>query len=276
MLLAAGATCAAAADPAVAAACDATEFATTLAPVADAAMMPARAIALSQSWIRWPGAPAQGRYVLVSSARGALVARVGEAVGGADDVLPLEASVDAPPAALAQRFKYVGAGALLHAGEPARVTRALRGQAFVVREDEQGRVLEATALQLAGALDDAYAAAATLADLGATRTPQGLRLAVWAPTAQAVRACVYPDAEGRASALVEMARDDASGAWHGAVAASRPGRYYSYLVDVFVPGTGLVRNRVTDPYSVSLTADSRRSWLGTLASPIEKSRRCSS
>ena len=266
VLLVAGAASAAAVDPAVAAACDAPGFATTLLPAADTAVVPARAVWLSQSLIRWPGAPAQGRYVLVSSARGALVAQAGQPVTGADDTLELASATEPVPAPLAERFKYVADGALLRAGDRdrARVTRALRGQALVVREDGQGRVLAASALQMAGALDDLYAPAGTLDDLGATRAQDALRLALWAPTAQAVRACVYPSAEGVASAVVDLERDDATGAWRGLVAGAPGGRYYGYLVDVFVPGTGLVRNRVTDPYAVSLNADSRRTWLGTL------------
>ena len=264
VLLVAGAASAVAAEPAVAAACDAPEFATTLAPVASADVAPARAVWLSRSLIRWPAAPTVGRYALVSSARGGLVAKVGEPVSGADDTQALSMAADDVPAALARRFKYVGAGALLRASDPARATRALRGQALVVREDEQGRVLDASALQIAGALDDAYAEAAKLADLGVTLTPKATRFAVWAPTAQSVHACVYPSAEGAATAVVDMARDEATGAWRGRSPARLAGGYYAYLVDVFVPGTGLVRNRVTDPASISLNADSRRSYIGAL------------
>ena len=263
-LLVAGAASAAAAEPAAAAACAAPEFATTLAPAASDGGVPARAVWLSRSLIRWPAAPAPGRYVLVSSARAALVAKLGEPVSGADDTQALAVVADEVPAGLAQRFKYVAAGALLRASDPARVARALRGQALVVREDEQGRVLDASALQIAGALDDAFAEAAGLDDLGVTLTPRATRFAVWAPTAQSVRACVYPSAEGAATAVVDMARDDATGAWRGQSPARLAGGYYAYLVDVFVPGTGLVRNRVTDPYSISLNADSRRSYIGTL------------
>jgi len=264
VLLAAGAASAVAADAAAAAACDAPQFATTLQPAASTAIVPARAVWLSQSLIRWPGAPAQGRYVLVSSDQGALVAEVGQPVTGADDTIELATTSDPLPAALAQRFRYLADGALLRAGDRARVTRALRGQALVVRKDEQGRVLEASALQLAGALDDLYAAAGDLDDLGVTRAEDALRLAVWAPTARAVQACVYPGADGRASALVPLQRDDATGAWRGRLPGRQGGGYFTYLVDVFVPGVGVVRNRDTDPYSVSLDADSRRSWLGTL------------
>ena len=246
------------------AACDAPDFAATLAPVASDAAVPARAVWLSGSLIQWPGAPAHGRFVLVSSVDGALAAKLGEPVTGADDALPLTVGARATPQPLARRFKHVEAGAVLQASDPARVTRALRGQALVVREDEQGRVLEASGLQIAGALDDLYAAADRLSDLGVTVTPRSTQFAVWAPTARSVRACVYPDAEAAASAVVEMKRDDATGAWRGQVADGLAGGYYAYLVDVFVPGVGVVRNRVTDPYAISLNADSRRSYIGAL------------
>jgi pullulanase len=39
------------------------------------------------------------------------------------------------------------------------------------------------------------------------------------------------------------------------------GKYYKYAVDVPVDGAGIVRNLVTDPYSVSLTTDSKRSYI---------------
>jgi hypothetical protein len=46
-------------------------------------------------------------------------------------------------------------------------------------------------------------------------------------------------------------------------------RYYRYLVEVFVRGVGLVRNLVTDPYSVSLTADSKRSYIADLNAALK-------
>ena len=247
------------------AACDAPDFAATLAPATSDAPLAARAVWLSRSLIEWPGAPADGRFVLVWSAEGRLDTKIGQPVTGADDTLPLTVATQAIPQLLARRFKHVEAGAALQAADAARVARALRGQARVVREDEQGRVLEATALQIAGALDDLYAAAATLSDLGVTVAPGATRFAVWAPTARSMRACVYPGAEATATSVVEMNRDDATGTWRGRIAGRLAGRYYTYLVDVFVPGVGLVRNRVTDPYSISLNADSRRSYIGTLA-----------
>jgi pullulanase len=251
-------------DAALRAACDAPAFATTLAPAASDAAAPARAVWLSRSRIQWPGVAAAGRFVLAASASAALVAKVGEPLAGADDTLALSAATEPLSPALAQRFKYVGAGVVLQAADPARVMRALRAQALVVREDDQGRVLEASGLQVAGALDDLYAAAAGLADLGVTLAPAATRFAVWAPTAQAVHVCIHASAEGASTALLALRRDDATGAWRGALPVRLAGGYYSYLVDAVVPGVGSVRNRVTDPYSISLNADSRRSYIGAL------------
>ncbi len=267
LLIAAGAASAHAGPGALREACDAPQFAATLVPVTAAAPVPARVIALSQALFQWPAVPSQGHFVLASSAKGALVARAGEPLSGADETLALSVSADPVPPALARRFRFVGAGAVLQADDPARVTRALRGQALVVREDDHGRVLDVAALQAAGALDDAYASAATLDDLGVTPVATGARFAVWAPTAQSVAVCVFRSAEGASAEAVPLVRDDATGAWRGQAHAARRGGYYLYLVDVFVPGTGLVRNRVTDPYAISLNADSRRDFIGALADP---------
>ena len=267
IVLAVVATSVQARAPALREACDAPAFATTLVPAASGVPLPARVIALSQTLLQWPATPSQGHFVLATSATGALVARAGEPLAGADDTLALSISTNPVPPALAERFRYVAAGAVLEANKTGRLARALRGQALVVREDDHGRVLDAAAVQAAGALDDAYAAAANLTDLGVAPARGGARFALWAPTAQAVAVCVHAAAEGPATAVAALVRDDATGAWRGQVPGARPGAYFTYLVDVFVPGTGLVRNRVTDPYAISLNADSRRSYVGALGAP---------
>src|SRR5690606_8539231 len=61
--------------------------------------------------------------------------------------------------------------------------------------------------------------------------------------------------------------DTATGMWSLQVPADLRGSYYTWLVDVHAPGTGLVRNRVTDPYSVSLGTNSRRSYIADLDDP---------
>src|SRR3546814_13913931 len=67
-----------------------------------------------------------------------------------------------------------------------------------------------------------------------------------------------------------MEHDARTGAWSLQLPRDLTGGYYTYLVDVFVPGTGIVRNRVTDPWSVSLPTDSARSWIGELGAAALK------
>jgi pullulanase-type alpha-1,6-glucosidase len=57
-----------------------------------------------------------------------------------------------------------------------------------------------------------------------------------------------------------MHRDDTTGVWSVAGPASWKGKPYRYVVKVWAPSVRkVVTNKVTDPYSVALTADSERS-----------------
>ncbi|WP_437044102.1 pullulanase-type alpha-1,6-glucosidase [Streptomyces sp. enrichment culture] len=132
-----------------------------------------------------------------------------------------------------------------------RVREALRGQVVAVRQAADGAVLAATGVQIAGVLDDLYDA--TGADLGPTFRDGRPTLALWAPTAQSVSL----ELDG---ALEPMRRDDTTGVWSVTGPKSWKGKPYRYVVKVWAPSTReIVTNRVTDPYSVALTADSKRS-----------------
>ena len=271
MLLSPAAMAAAPRD-ALRAACDASDAATVLHPAAEPAR-DARAYWLDRSLIQWPGAKTDGaaRFRLYHSASARLRAAVGRPVSGADGHLPLKQAKVEMTATLAERFKFIGEGPrlLLDAADAAALPTLLRGQLLLVREDEAGRVLDATALQTPGALDDLYAAAET-ATLGVHRHGQpaisedfATRFALWAPTARAVAVCLYADST---QALPARA-DDTTGLWTLDMPGVMHGQRYAFLVDVFVPGVGIVRNRVTDPYSVGLTADSKRSVVLDLDHP---------
>jgi pullulanase-type alpha-1,6-glucosidase len=55
-----------------------------------------------------------------------------------------------------------------------------------------------------------------------------------------------------------------NGVWSASVSGDQSGKYYKFVVQVFVRGKGLVHNLVTDPYSVSLSTDSKRSYVASL------------
>ena len=260
-------------------ACDAAAYATVLR--ADARPAEARAVWLDGHTLQWPGVDAAvpaGRFRLYHAAAGGIDATPGAPVAGADGALPLQPLATPLAPALQARFRHLAPGLRLQvpaaAADRARLRTLHRGQWLLVQEDEAGRVLRATLLQHPGALDDLFAAAEALPDLGVTVAPASARGAghtafrLWAPTAQQVWLCRHATDAGAALAEVPpLQRDEATGSWQLRLPGDLGGGYYTYLVDVWVPGTGLVRQRVTDPYSLSLGADSRRSWIGRLDAP---------
>jgi pullulanase/glycogen debranching enzyme len=228
----------------------------------------ARAVWLSRQLIKWPGADPTASFRLYYSPSGFVWTPPGAKVQNAASI-KLEVIADG---SVPQRFKYVGDGPLLSIGtaDLERVPELLRGQLVLVQENSDGTIRAATRLQTTGALDDIYAAAGSMNGLGATPSRTQTRFAVWAPTAQEAAVCIYSDGEGPASAIAPMEFDRRTGAWNASMPGDLSGRYYRYAVDVMVDQMGLVRNLVTDPYSVSLTTDSKRSYIADLSSATLK------
>ncbi|MGW7359768.1 pullulanase-type alpha-1,6-glucosidase [Streptomyces sp. NPDC054802] len=141
-----------------------------------------------------------------------------------------------------------------------RVREALRGQLVAAQYAANGAAVSATGVQIAGVLDDLYAAKATRADLGATFDRKGVpTLRLWAPTAQHVSL----ELDGK---RVAMRRDDASGVWSVRGRKNWKGDAYRYHVKVWAPSVQkVVTNKVTDPYSLALTTDSERSLVADLS-----------
>ncbi len=244
-----------------------------LAPVPEASRaMDARALWLDDTRLRWPQADAAARTRLLHSATGQVQAVAGQAASGWDTALNLQAFTLGLPAGVQQRAAWFGPGPqwAVAAADRHRLRNVHRGQLVLVQEDSQGRVLRATAVQHAAALDTLYAAAQTAPALGITVAPRTRAAAtvfrLWAPTAQNVAVCLHADggAATTAQQLQPMLRDAATGVWQAREGADLSGQTATYLVDVFVRGTGLVRQRVTDPYALSLNADSQRTWIGRL------------
>jgi pullulanase len=264
------------AGPAAAlASCDATASASVLHAAASAEAGAARGIWLSRRLLRWPGMPVEGRYRIYYSMAAGIVHGANTAVRGADGFAELTVEKASPGRDLAARFRYVGDGVTLALADAdvQRLPHLLRGQMILVREDAEGRTLDATRLQAAAALDDLYAAAAAgSSSLGASTVRGRWQFRLWAPTAQRVSLCVYAGPTKTATERIEMQREADTGVWQGRSTRSAEGRYYRYLVDVFVPGVGVVRNRVTDPYSVSLGAYSARSYVADLDAAALKPR----
>ncbi len=226
----------------------------------------ARAYWLNDNTLRWPGKPKDGRYRLLASTDAQLRIEKGAKVEGVEAAIKLQ--VASPHESdFEQRIAWIGDGADLQLPADARAELGalLKQQVLLVHEDIRGRVLDATYLQTPLVLDVLYANADRDDQrLGVEATDAQTRLRLWAPTARTVTACLYADGQRAATDMLPMQRDAASGIWSLSTLGDLRGGYYTYVVDVFVPGVGIVRNRVTDPYSISLTADSAHSYIANL------------
>jgi pullulanase-type alpha-1,6-glucosidase len=159
-----------------------------------------------------------------------------------------------------------------------RITQALRGQVVFTEHLPNGAALAATGVQTPGVLDDLYAGKAAKAQLGPVysgRKEDGwfgddhrrVTLSLWAPTATEVSVQLFDKATGGTPRTVPLKRDDATGVW--SLTGSHDdldGKYYLYQVKVWAPSVQqTVVNTVTDPYSVALSTDSKRSLVADLS-----------
>ncbi|WP_229415691.1 alpha-1,6-glucosidase domain-containing protein [Pseudoduganella armeniaca] len=238
----------------------------------------AKAHWLSATALAWPGAPAAGAsYKLFYAANGGLTASPDANTGlaGAEGSVTLR--VDALPDAIRQKFPHLAGatGLRMTDADAARLAQVISGQFAIAQFDGGGKLVQVTSLQQAGMLDAVYAPLASMAQLGLTFNRQGVpTFRVWAPTAKSVRLDLYASADATTSTPVAMKHDPASGLWsYTAPDASWTNRaYYTYTVQVLSrwANNTLVTNTVTDPYSISVSANSTRSFVANLDSPALK------
>jgi pullulanase len=136
----------------------------------------------------------------------------------------------------------------------------LKGQLAVSAVDADGAPIDATGVQIPGALDALFGYDGAL---GPLFDDDGIALRLWAPTAQSVELLLFEGpAESQPSAVLPMLEDAASGVWTITGPLDWDRRYYLYQVSVYAPSTGRIEhNRVTDPYSLSLAADGSHSQI---------------
>ncbi|MFG6485845.1 pullulanase-type alpha-1,6-glucosidase [Roseateles sp. BYS78W] len=235
----------------------------------------ARAVWLNKSLVKWPRVATSSPVRLYYSATGQISVALDTAVQGADGFITLDAFTGSVPAADALRFKYVGNGTVfsVRAADIARLPALHQQQLVLVQEDANGKVQNATTAQIAGALDDLYAAAGNVPDLGALASNGNTSFKLWAPTAQNVSLMLTQSlgSSGLTRTTTEpMARDAATGVWSLTKQGHLQGATYRYQVQVFVKGVGLVKNLVTDPYSLGLTLGSQQSVVMDLQAQATK------
>lgn len=219
----------------------------------------AHAVWIDRNTLAWKGAPTAASSALLYSRDGSLAVKDGFLTG---DHRVLRLNPTELTNSQKKKFPHLKEYPAFSVDDRDRdrVREALKGQLVAAQYTANGAVLTATGVQIAGVLDDLYAAKATKADLGPVFDRRGVpTLRLWAPTAQRVAL----EIGGR---TVAMRRDEASGVWTAEGRKNWKGKAYRFRVTVFAPAAGkVVTNKVTDPYSLALTADSGKSLVVDLA-----------
>lgn len=150
------------------------------------------------------------------------------------------------------------------ASDQSKVREILKSQMAVSAINAQGNLIDATAVQFSGVLDDLFFYDG---ELGVSFDQSVPNLRVWAPTARSVKLHLFADGQpGTSANVLPMVEDPATGVWSITGDASWNRQFYLYEADVFVRHTGQrEQNLVTDPYSVSAATDGKRSQIVNLS-----------
>ncbi len=228
----------------------------------------AQAYWIAQDTIAWdtprPEADSGATYALYYARDGGLKLTPEGITGG--EFIPLKFSLGGLAFTEVQKRPFINGFAPLKI-DPAdfeAIPEILKSQMAVAALDQDGRVIDATGLQIPGVLDDLYSYTGPLGvffDSDSANAAPTLR--VWAPTAQAVSLVLFganPNADSGSE--TPMTWDAQTGVWTAAGTPDWKGQYYLYRVKVYAPSTGQVEtNFVTDPYSLSLSMNSQRSQI---------------
>lgn len=222
-----------------------------------------RAYWVTRDTIAWAAAESSANiYRLHYAPEGGLNAT---AQGVTGSFIPLTLDPAGLPAEVLAKFPHLaGLPALKISTEDlGLVPDILKGQIAVSALDPDGMSVDATGLQIPGVLDDLYFYDG---NLGVTWEGKVPTIRVWAPTARRVSLQLYPDANpATVNIPVLMTVDPSTGVWSVTGDPSWKGKYYQFEVEVYVHSTGQIEvNWVTDPYSLSLSMNSKRSQIVNL------------
>ena len=179
--------------------------------------------------------------------------------------IPLTFSKSGPGGDVFERNPYLnGYSAFkINANDFAKIPDAVKGQVAAVARDADGQVVDVTGVQLWGVLDALYPYDGPL---GITWDGDVPTLRAWAPTVQPVALQLFDSADSSDPQKFPMQLDPQTGVWSITGKSDWKNKFYLYEVNVYVPSTGKIEtNLVTDPYSLSLSMNSKRSQIVDLS-----------
>jgi pullulanase len=236
-----------------------TTISTTGAPVGN--LTKQRAVWVDRDTVLWKISGGSGlKYALVYSPDASLELSPDGIANGTE--IPLKFVSEKPDVETLHKYPYLSDYAVFEVTETNKLAEVLKGQVAVIARSQAGKPVDATGIQIPGVLDDLYPYDGPL---GVTFDGDVPTLRVWAPTAQSVNLIMYDTAKATYPNKTPMQQDPKTGVWSVTGSADWKDKFYVYEVNVFAPSTGKIEtNEVTDPYSLSLSTNSKRSQIVNL------------
>ncbi|KAK9283626.1 hypothetical protein L1049_011876 [Liquidambar formosana] len=225
-----------------------------------------RAYWVSKSIIAWNVDLGDGSCYLYASKFAALSV-TDDGIQGQDVKIKLEEDNGGLPANVIEKFPHIRDYRVFKVPPVSEVKSLLKCQLAVATFSYDGKCINATGLQLPGVLDELFS---YNGPLGAVFSPEAVSLYLWAPTAQAVYACIYGEPSG-GDPLEVVQLKEVDGVWSTNGPKSWGGCYYVYEVSVYHPSTLQIEKcYANDPYARGLSSDARRTLLVNLDSDTLK------
>lgn len=219
-----------------------------------------RAYWVSKSIIAWNVDVGDGSCFLFASKTAAL-SIADDGVQGKDVQIKLEEDSSGLPTNVIRKFPHIQDYRAFKVPSTLDAKTLLKSQLAVAAFNSDGKCTNVTGLQLPGVLDELFS---YNGPLGALYSEESVSLYLWAPTAQAVRACIYSDPIG-GNPLETVQLEDVNGVWSTKGPKRWEGCYYVYEVSVYHPSTLQIEKcYANDPYARGLSSDGRRTFLANL------------
>lgn len=137
------------------------------------------------------------------------------------------------------------------------IKESLKGQIVAIAYNDERIPIEATNVQLHGVIDDNFVYDG---ELGPVYNEEGIELKLWAPTAQTVDLNIYDEDKSLIESITPIENNPENGVWRFSVNQNFDRSFYRFDMEVYHHENGKINQyEVTDPYSVSLSMDSRYS-----------------
>ncbi|XP_052200202.1 pullulanase 1, chloroplastic isoform X2 [Diospyros lotus] len=213
-----------------------------------------RAYWVSRFTIAWNMDVGDGLCYLYAS-KTASLSITNDGIQGYDVKIKLEADNSGLSENVMEKFPHIRDYRAFRLPSTLDVKSLLKCQLSVALCTSDGKWTTATGLQLPGVLDEMFS---YNGPLGAVFSKEVVSLYIWAPTAQAVRACIYKDSLG-GNPIEIVPLQEFNGVWSAIGPRSWEGLYYVYEVSVYHPSTLQIEKCIAnDPYARGLSADGRR------------------